>query len=241
MEEKKTEETKKKDYLLPASILLSALLISASLVYNVGKRADGTANLAPTPDNSNLAEAIKLRAVDKNDHIFGNPNAPVKVVEFSDLECPFCKRFHPTMKQVLSVYGDRVAWVYRHFPLDTLHPKARKEAEAAECAAALGGNEAFWNYTDRIFETTPSNNGLDLALLPKIAEELGISRNQFDQCLNDGRYADRVQKDFDDGLAAGVRGTPTSFVIDKKGKKYLINGALPYEQVKTIIDEALRG
>jgi len=101
-------------------------------------------------------------------------NAPVKIVEFSDTECPFCKRFHTTMQQVVKDSNGQVAWVYRHFPLDQLHSKARKEAEATECAAELGGNEKFWAYLNRLMEVTPANDGLDLAELPVIAAYVGL-------------------------------------------------------------------
>lgn len=108
-----------------------------------------------------------VNPVTPNEHIKGNPNAEVFVIEYSDPECPFCKRFHETMKSVMQEYGDtgKVAWVYRHFPLDALHTKARKEAEAFECAAELGGNVKFWEYADKLFEITPSNDGLDPKLL----------------------------------------------------------------------------
>jgi protein-disulfide isomerase len=227
----------KRDYLLPASILISALLVSGSLVYNAGKKA-APADLKETA-RVGQPTTLKIRPVGKDDHILGNYNAPVKIVEYSDLECPFCKRFHPVLKQILSDYGDKVAWVYRHFPLDSLHPKARKEAEAAECAAELGGNEKFWAYIDRLFEVTPSNNGLDLAELPQIAADVGLDRNRFEDCLQSGKYANKVDNDFKDGLAAGVTGTPTSIVISKDGTKIPINGALPLNQVKLIIDQAL--
>ncbi len=126
-----------------------------------------------------------VKPVDGEDHIRGNPNAPVKLVEFSDFECPFCKRFHPIMKRLMEEYGKegKVAWVYRHFPIDSLHSKARKEAQAAECANELGGNEAFWTFTDKLFAVTPSNNRLDLGLLPRVAEEIGLDRAAFEACL----------------------------------------------------------
>lgn len=117
---------------------------------------------------------LTVRAVSNEDHVLGDRNAPVKLIEFSDLECPFCKRFHPTAKQVVTEYAGKVALVYRHFPLDSLHAKARKEAEATECANEQGGNDKFWAYMDRLFDVTPSNDGLDLAELPKIAAFVGL-------------------------------------------------------------------
>ncbi|MCI0542492.1 thioredoxin domain-containing protein [bacterium] len=114
-----------------------------------------------------LAEEAEVVSVNPGEHILGNPNAEIFIIEYSDLECPFCKRFHETMKQAMEQYGKdgQVAWVYRHFPLDAIHNKARKEAEATECAGELGGNDMFWKYTNKLMEITPSNNQLDPKLL----------------------------------------------------------------------------
>ncbi len=110
---------------------------------------------------------ITLDPVTEKDHIYGNPAADLLLVEYSDLECPFCKRFHETMTQVMKEYGDtgKVAWVYRHFPLDSIHSKARHEAEATECAGELGGKDKFFEYLNKLMEITPSNNQLDPNLL----------------------------------------------------------------------------
>ena len=187
-----------------------------------------------------------VKPVDGEDHILGNPDAPVKLVEFSDFECPFCKRFHLTMKRLMNEYGEdgKVAWVYRHFPLDSLHSKARKEAQATECANELGGNEAFWAYSDRLFEVTPSNNRLDLAVLPRIAQEIGLDRAKFEACLEGdsrgGKYAAHIEADVQDAVASGGTGTPFSLVIAPNGKTFPINGAQPYAALKSIIDLALK-
>ncbi len=186
------------------------------------------------------------KPVDGEDHILGNPDAPVKLIEFSDFECPFCKRFHLTMKRLMNEYGKdgKVAWVYRHFPLDSLHAKARKEAQAAECANELGGNEAFWAYSDRLFEVTPSNDRLDLAVLPRIAQEIGLDRAKFEACLGGdargGKYAAHIEADVQDATASGGTGTPYSLVIAPNGKTFPINGAQPLAALKSIIDLALR-
>jgi protein-disulfide isomerase len=115
---------------------------------------------APAPKNDDLE---KMAPVTDKDHIKGDISAPVKIVEYSDLECPFCKRFHATMQEVVKSYDGKVAWVFRQFPLAQLHPKAVKEAEAAECVASLGGNAAFWKFIDKVEEVTPGNNKLDEA------------------------------------------------------------------------------
>lgn len=113
------------------------------------------------------AAKIALDPVTEKDHITGNPQADLIIVEYSDPECPFCKRFHETMMQAMDEYGKqgKVAWVYRHFPLDAIHSKARHEAEAIECAGELGGNEKLWEYVNTLYKITPSNNQLDPALL----------------------------------------------------------------------------
>jgi protein-disulfide isomerase len=191
------------------------------------------------------AAAGAVKATDDEDHIVGNPDAPVKLVEFSDFECPFCKRVHPTLKKIMADYGSDgdVAWVYRHFPLDSIHPKARKEAQAAECANELGGNDAFWAFSDRLYEVTPSNNRLKLSRLPQIAEEIGLDRSAFEDCLagdaRGGKYADHIEADNQDAIASGGRGTPYIVVIAPNGKTFPISGAQPYAAIKAIIELAL--
>lgn len=182
-----------------------------------------------------------FRPIDpKTDHIRGPADAVVKIIEYSDTECPFCKRFHPTMQQAVREYPGKVAWVYRHLPLRSLHSKAAKEAEATECANELGGNDKFWAYLDKMFEVTPSNDGLDLAQLPQIATDVGLDRAKFETCLNSGKYAQRVSDDENDATSAGARGTPFSIVLGTKGEKLPIGGALPFGSVKSLIDSVLK-
>lgn len=225
----------------PIAIVIAGTLIAAA-VY-MGTSNNGTAN-APqpqvAPQQSGDLEAMK--PVSSNDHIRGNPGAPVKIVEYSDTECPFCKRFHTTMQQVMDEYKEdnKVAWVYRHFPLDQLHPKARKEAEATECAAELGGDDKFWSYLDRLMEITPANNGLDPAELPKIAQYVGLDSALFNECLSSGKYAQKIEEHVQDAVATGGNGTPWSIVVGKNGKKYPLSGAQPYESVKQLIEIALK-
>lgn len=191
------------------------------------------------------AAAANVRPVTAKDHIRGDINAPVKIIEFSDLECPFCKQFQSTLKKVMTDYGDtgKVAWVFRHFPIDQLHPKARKEAQAAECANQLGGNKAFWAYIDKVFEVTPSNNRLDLSRLPAFAADIGLDKAKFETCLQGGRqggkYASLIQSDVQDAVNAGGTGTPFTVVLGPTGKAYPISGAMPYSAVKSLIDVAL--
>lgn len=233
-------EQKQNPISTPVAILIAGVLIAGG-VY-AGLRADS----APTPSNPKAgietsAELKNMRAVGVDDHIRGNPDAEVVIVEYSDTECPFCKRFHETMKQVTTEYGDQVAWVYRHFPLDSLHKKARNEAVALECANELGGNDAFWAYADRLFAVTPSNDGLDPAELPKIAAYVGLDAAAFTACASSDRYDAHIQSDLDNATATGGNGTPWSIVVGKNGKMYPLSGAQPYESVKQLIELARSG
>lgn len=189
-------------------------------------------------------QEITLKEVTKDDHIRGGSiDAPVKIVEYSDLECPFCKKHHVTMQQIVADYGDKVAWVYRHFPLAygqrPLHSKAAKEAEATECASELGGNDGFWKLTDKIFEVTPANNGLDLATLPDLAAEVGLDKEKFTACLDSGKYAQSVQASYDEAGRAGAGGTPYNVIIGPDGSKVPLAGAYPIESFKEVIDKML--
>src|SRR3989344_545794 len=247
MEPQQTPAPVPSPYMVPMAIVIAGALIAGSIFYSGGSRS-GVANIKDaidptlTADDQGAKGMDSVKPITKDDHILGDPNAPVKIVEFSDLECPFCKRFHDTTKQVMDEYGKsgKVALVFRHFPLEQLHPKAPKEAEATECAYEQGGNAKFWDYTNRIFEVTPSNNGLDLNLLPKFAEDLGLNRAQFESCLSSGKYKDKVQPQYDDAVASGGTGTPYSIVIAPNGKKFVVSGAQPYSAVKTIIEQALK-
>lgn len=183
---------------------------------------------------------IEVREVSDKDHYFGDRGAQVVVVEYSDTECPFCKVFHYTMKDVVAMYGNDVAWVYRHFPIPQLHARAMKEAEATECAAELGGNQAFWNYLDKIFETTNSNDTLDPAELPRIAAGIGLDVTAFNNCLESGRHQEKIAKEMEEAVKAGARGTPYSIIISKGGEKTVINGAEPLANVKAKIDALLK-
>ena len=163
------------------------------------------------------------------------------LVEYSDYDCPFCKNFHDTMRQIMSEYGPdgTVAWVYRHFPLQSLHPNAPKIAEAAECVAELGGNNAFWTFSDLIFDERGTNELTDVSRLPEFAETAGVDRGQFELCLNSGKYKDAVAESVQEAIAAGGTGTPYTLVL--VGDQFVgeIGGALPSAAVKQNIDSLL--
>jgi len=205
---------------------------------NVAKVDDGAAANGAAVDENQPTD-VKMQPITKDDWIRGDKNAPIKVVEYSDTECPFCKRQHETLKQLVDEYKGQVAWVYRHFPIPSLHSKAPKEAEALECAGSLGGNDAFWKYTDMVYENTPTNDGLDPAEIPKYAEKIGLDKAKFEACLSSGKFTEKVNQMSDDAVSAGARGTPHNVVVFGD-QKIPVAGAYPIEQFKSIIDPLLK-
>ncbi|MHB1293002.1 MAG: DsbA family protein [Sulfuricella sp.] len=213
---------------------------AAAALLATGALAAGNAAAQANQPTAAPSSADFIQPVTPRDHIRGSPDAPVKIVEFGDTECPLCQRFHPTLQRIVAEYPGKVAWVFRHYPLDNIHPKARKEAEATECANALGGNEKFWAYLDRLYEITPGNDQLDPTELPRIAQYVSLNRAQFESCLQSGKHAQRVAEDVADALAAGAQGTPYTIVIAPNGRLFAILGAQPYATVKLVVDIALQ-
>src|SRR3989344_2273578 len=227
----------------PVAIVIAGAFIAIAVFFGMrGTPSTGASPQQPVAQQQ-TEDLEQMKPITTDDHIRGNPDAPVKIVEYSDPECPFCKRFHETMKQVMDEYGadGKVAWVYRNFPLDQLHSKARNEATAIECAGDLGGNDKFWEYADRLYQVTPSNDGLDPAELPKIAQYVGLDTVKFNTCLASDKFAQHIEDDVQNATATGGNGTPWSIVVDKNGKKYPLSGAQPYASVKQLIDLALQG
>lgn len=207
-----------------------------------GQAAVGAGNQGTSAPSvgGELGSADNLDKLSDTDYVKGKRDARILLVEYSDLECPFCKQFHPTAQKIVDEYEGKVAWVYRHFPIVGLHSKAPKEAEAVECAAEQKGSDGFWKLIDKIYEVTPANNGLDLDDLPKLAEEVGLDGDKLKTCMDSGKYKDKVEAGRQSGLKAGVTGTPGNFLFDTKtGKAQIIRGALPYDSIKPMIDSML--
>lgn len=240
MDEQKQNKTMIERLAIPLSIVVAGGLMAGALYYSNLKVKTNEA-VINTVQKSQDGAAVKMRPITKDDHMLGNPDATIIIVEYSDTECPFCKQFHTTMRKVMADYGKdgKVAWVYRHFPIDSLHPKARKEAEATECANELGGSEKFWQYTNLLYDTTTSNNSLDPAQLPIMAKTIGLDVKAFNACLSSGKYAAKVEADYQDAIGTGAKGTPSSIVVSKDGTKTVVEGAQPYADLKNVIDAFL--
>lgn len=231
--------------LVVALIIISFFLGSLTNKIATSEK-NGTANPAQqaadnqkVPSNAAAKPAGKVKPVALADHIKGNKNAKVTLIEYSDYECPFCKNFETTVSDIIKTYGDKIRFVYRHYPLP-FHANAQKEAEASECVASLGGNDLFWKFSDAIYQRTTSNGtGFALDALGPLAAEIGVNQQQFQACLDSGKYEKLVKDSISEGQTAGVQGTPSIFVIDAKGNSELVVGAQPIDAFKTAIDKAL--
>jgi len=240
-----TTNTQKKSALtLPSAIVIAGFIIAIAIFATNSSRTPSTPSVNPDPqlalleDTLNKKNSVEVAPITERDHIQGSVDAEIIIVEYSDTECPFCKRFHTTLGKVLSTYGDKVAWVYRHFPIESLHSKAPAEAAATECAWEQGGNDTFWKYINELYAVTPTNNGLDPKMLYTIADTVSLDKALFTECVTSGRYASYVQANYEEGQKAGAQGTPYSVII-ADGKTYPIEGALPFEFMQLLIDELL--
>lgn len=220
---------------IPAAIIIGFALIALSIYLSGGRDTNMAQDGQDT--NNTAADVENIAPVTADDHIRGNPNAPLVIVEYSDFDCPYCKSFHATMQKIIEEYGPsgKVAWVYRHFPLTSLHPSAAYIAQSSECVAELGGNDAFWKYSDMVFGERGTNDLTNLTALPTYAEAAGVSVTAYNDCVESGRTAKAVEADMVDAQKIGVRGTPHSVII-VGDQKMAINGAETYERLKMLID-----
>jgi len=227
-----------KEYFTPGAILVAGAMISLSIILTGGVSLTSQGLVAQvgdtvvTEDNQG-GSGSEGPVVTKGDHIRGNPDAAITIVEYSDFECPFCGRFHPTVKQAMAEYGDQIRWVYRHFPLTQIHPSAVPSAEASECVAEQKGSEGFWEFADAMFEN--QSQGLTPTLYRETANRIGVNLAQYDDCVATRKYKEKVEAHQAEGVKLGVTGTPGSFVNNTP-----LRGALPYASLKQIIDAELQ-
>lgn len=192
-------------------------------------------------DEAKNATNIPDQKLVATDHTQGNTNARVIIFEYSDLDCPYCVRFHSTMKQLIKKYPNDVLWVYRHFPLDDLHPKARIESIASECVASIGGNDAFWKFVDNAFAFTSSDVNDPVPTLTTFAKTVGVDEKAFQTCLIKSEFKKLVEDQQNLGIKSGARGTPFSVVVDRKtGAMYPAPGAQDVETMSEIVETILK-
>lgn len=235
---------KNQQFLLGLTSSAAIIGIIGMIVFGVmalgGDRTGGVANLGGTPSGAVAGETdptvpaaptgpVDLK-ISNDDHSRGDKNAKVVLLEWSDFQCPFCSRYEETNKRLRAEYGDKIRFVYRHFPLDSIHPQARIAAEASECAAEQG---KFWEYHDQLFPNQASL-AAGATYLKQLAGQLKLDQKKFDSCLDGGKYRAKVDAQYQAGIAAGVQGTPGSFLNGQA-----LGGAVPYESLKPQIDALL--
>ncbi|NIR30845.1 MAG: thioredoxin domain-containing protein [Gammaproteobacteria bacterium] len=223
--------------------LVDGEVLQEQIAIGIQRFVDQQRAAAQARQQQGARERVKnMRPVSiERDHIYGDSDATVSLIEYSDFECPYCKRFHPIAKTLVDGSGGKVNWVYRHFPLSIHDPGAMREALASECAAAQGGNDAFWKYADAIFERTTSNgNGFSASRLVPLAEEIGLDAQEFQDCLENERYKARVEEDVRDGTAIGITGTPGNILLDNEtGEVRVIPGAVPLARLEADLKSLL--
>jgi protein-disulfide isomerase len=229
------------------------LLVGISFIAGFGigvlyERAEGVggsrvAQEAPTqapnapaePSGPSEATLAQVPEVTEDDWIRGDEDAPITLIEYSDYDCPFCGRFHDTMKEILAENEGQVRWVYRHFPLDNIHPDAREVAAAAECVGREQGEEAFWNFTDAYFANQGEITAATVAQFA--ADEVGANAATIESCMEEASIQQKVEDDTQGGSTAGVTGTPGTILVTADGDYDFLPGAVPAAQVQSVIDE----
>ncbi len=259
-QKQQTAPTDLKTLLIPATILLTGMMIAGALFFGLGGTGgsgntdDGTVKgeqTVPTPTPTQPAipptPQVATTSID-DDAVLGNRNtATVAIVESSDYECSFCKRFvDQTMPQIKQNYIDtgQAILVFRDLPLDFHNPAAENDAMAAECARAQGGDASYFQYHDKIFENTPGNGaGLDGDELATLAVEIGLNGEVLKTCVSDKTFKSEVAADAADAASAGIKGTP-GFVVGKLAddgsvEGTVIIGAQPYAAFQSAIEKYL--
>ena len=188
----------------------------------------------PTDTTNNQNSNIEI-SLDSSDPVLGDLNAPISIIEYSDFECPFCERAYSntiaSLKESDAFKNGEINLIYRHFPLNNIHPKAQKAAEASVCAQK---QSKFWEYHDTLFE---NQNALAVDDLKSYASDLGLNQAKFDSCLDNGEAKDKVDKDLISATASGGTGTPYFIILNKETEKTTsISGAVPYSQIESAIE-----
>jgi len=222
-------------YVIASSIVIAGLLIAGAVIYD--KNYSSEDQQASAKDSLTEETSISISPISDFDHVFGDRNAPIKMIEYSDLDCPACGAFNEiVMDGLKEEYIDtgKLAVVYRHLPLTSLHPDAFSKAIASECVAELGGQDSFWKFTDTIFREKTS-----FSKITTLATSLGINGEDFDECLISGRYDDLINSQSQEMISSGVNGTPFIIVQTPASGELYMPGVYPLENIKAALDQIL--
>lgn len=226
---------------IPAAIITGAVIIGIAILVALPP-ALNKKNQQPNPQKEQAADTTptsvpaEVVTVRPTDHIRGDKNADIIIFEYSDSDCAYCQRFHPTMKTILSENKGSVAWVYRFFPLD-MHQNAYTEAVALQCAGELGGATTFASYLDNVINVTLSADPKSNEALTLFAKQAGLDTTLFKKCLASDSTRARIDADIKEAGSIGAQGTPFSIAVNTKtGKQVVIAGAYPLEKVRSMIE-----
>lgn len=217
-----------------ALLCISAIIVLGFVYTRGGLQKDNVTSEEVATEEPAPFEKIDTIDLDSLRYVRGE--GELTFIEYSDLECPFCKTFHPVVNAAAEKYAGQIAFTFKHFPLN-IHPKAKREAVAAECA---GNQGKFFEYIDRIFDVTPSNNGLSDDTLFEIADELELDREVFDSCVDNEDTLGEVAADALEAQGTGGQGTPHSILVDENGQILTVfSGAVPESQLTDALDQYL--
>jgi protein-disulfide isomerase len=216
--------------LIAISIIVSGGLVAGAVILGSGQSNSIPAS-AQHAMQANSQEAF--RPLSETDFVYGDKGAKVTIVEFSDYECPFCARLHPTLKELVDERPEDVNWVYRDFPV---HKEAWNTSYAATCVGKIAGNDAFWEYSNIMFA---NQRKLDQKFYEESAQQFGISATDLQACVDLDETKQIVADHFAEAQRSGGRGTPHSVVITASGQTIPASGALPFDTLNDIIDQAL--
>jgi len=197
---------------LSVVIILAALIIGGAMVLSNDKEKNSTGSASATQDGASLGQAEEQSlVVGANPHYYGDAKAPVTIAVFSDFQCPYCRLAAPELKSIVDKNPGKVNLVFRHYPIPN-HQYAQKAGEAAEAAAAQGGDKKFWEMHDKMFDNQTKLTTDDLK---KYAGEVGLDVDKFTSDLDSSKYKETVQNGFKDGDKLGIQGTPTIYIDNR--------------------------
>ncbi len=212
------------------SILIAGVIIAGAIVF-VNLNPVPTAAVPTTGGPQAPTTQTNVPAPSANDHVMGSLNAPLVLIEYSDLECYYCGQVYPTLKRIVSESNGKIAWIHRHFPLESIHPQARPSALASECIAEQLGNDGFWKFADTVFA---NQKKMSASFYEEIAATLGADLAKFKSCIASEKYNDKVSAEAQEAMASGGQGTPFTILYDKKGQT-AVSGALPSQTFVSVI------
>lgn len=211
------------------NVIIIILFFVGIIFLSLNNKTERTVNTATDNNSENYIQ-------EQNQNIMGNPNARLKIVEYTDPDCPFCQRFHNTMLQLIEHYKGEIAWEYKHYPIPELHPEAFEKSLALECAKEQGGNLMFWKFTNELYKLNMTKELTKINLIEEVSKNLKINSSDILKCVEEGRYAQKVVLDMQEGNNLKVEGTPTSFIYIDGNIVEQIPGAQEFNTIKSRID-----